>query len=140
MKSSRRRSRELAVQALYAWQLGGARFEELAAHAAESSDFDKADETFFRTLLSGVLREAETLRAAIGPQLDRKWEQLSPVERGILMLAAYELQFVPEVPLRVAINEAVEIAKSFGGTDGFKYVNGVLDRLGKALRPREVRP
>jgi N utilization substance protein B len=138
MKSSRRRSRELALQALYAWQLSGASLEDLAAHAAESSDFGKADEAFFRTLLSGALREAAQLREQIGPQLDRPWDELSPVERGILMLAAYELKFVPEVPFRVVVNEAVEIAKSFGGTDGYKYVNGVLDRLGRELRPREV--
>jgi N utilization substance protein B len=138
MKSSRRRSRELALQAIYAWQLGGAPLEELAAHAAESKDFDKADEPYFRSLLSGAIREAAGLREAIAPQLDRPWDELSPVERGILMLAAYELKFLPDVPFRVAINEAVEIAKSFGGTDGYKYVNGVLDRLGKALRPLEA--
>jgi len=140
MKSPRRRSRELALQALYAWQLGGAPFEDLAAHAAECGDFDKADEAFFRILLSGALREAAGLRQAIGPQLDRPWDELSPVERGILMLAAYELKFVPEVPFRVVVNEAVEIAKSFGGTDGYKYVNGVLDRLGRQLRPGEISP
>jgi N utilization substance protein B len=140
MKSSRRRSRELALQALYAWQLGGSSFDDLAAQAAESGELGQADEPFFRTLLAGVLREAAALREAIGPQLDRPWGELSPVERGILMLAAYELKFVPEVPLRVVINEAVEMAKSFGGTDGFKYVNGVLDRVGRTLRPREARP
>jgi N utilization substance protein B len=138
MKSARRRSRELALQALYAWQLGGGSYQELAAHAAESGDFAKADEALFRGVVSGVLREAEALRSSIEPQLDRAWAQLSPVERGILLLAAYELTFSAEVPLRVVINEAVEIAKSFGGTDGYKYVNGVLDRLGKALRPSEA--
>ena len=138
MKSSRRRSREFALQALYAWQLGGASFDSLAALAAESEDFSQADEAFFRVLLGGTLREADALRGAIGPHLDRPWEEVSPVERSILMLAAYELKYVPEVPFRVVVNEAVEIAKAFGGTDGFKYVNGVLDRLGRALRPHEA--
>jgi N utilization substance protein B len=138
MKSSRRRSREFALQALYAWQLGGASLQDLAAHAAEADDFKSADSAFFHRLLGGVIAEAAGLREAIDPLLDRSWDALSPVERGILMLAAYELKFIPEVPFRVVLNEAVEIAKSFGGSDGFKYVNGVLDRLGKALRPGEV--
>jgi transcription antitermination protein NusB len=138
MKSARRRSRELALQALYAWQLGGGTYNELAAHAAESGEFAKADEALFRSLVSGTLQQADTLRASIEPQLDRAWTELSPVERGILLMAAYELTFSAEVPFRVVINEAVEIAKSFGGTDGYKYVNGVLDRLGKALRPHEA--
>jgi N utilization substance protein B len=138
MKSARRRSRELALQALYAWQLGGGTFQELAANAADSPDFAKADEELFQSLLAGALRESDSLRADIAPQLDRAWGGLSPVERGILILAAYELKFVPEVPMRVVINEAVEIAKSFGGTDGYKYVNGVLDKLGRAMRPHEA--
>jgi N utilization substance protein B len=135
MKSSRRRSRELALQALYAWQLGGASYEQLSAHAAEAKDFDKADAGFFSALLSGSMREAPGLQQAIVPHLDRPWDSLSPVERSILLLAAYELRFIPEVPYRAVINEAVEIAKSFGGTDGYKFVNGVLDRLGRELRP-----
>jgi N utilization substance protein B len=138
MKSSRRRSREFAVQALYAWQLGGAPFEQLVAHAAEGRDFDKADADFFRALVAGVIREAATLQEAIAPNLDRPWESLSPVERSILLMASYELRFVPEVPYRAVINEAVEIAKSFGGTDGHKFVNGVLDRLGKSLRAADA--
>jgi N utilization substance protein B len=134
MKSSRRRARELAVQGLYAWQLGGAPLEELVAHAAEAKDFDKADGDFFRALLAGAIREAAVLQEAIAPHLDRPWGSLSPVERAILMLASYELRFVPEVPYRAVINEAIEIAKSFGGTDGYKFVNGVLDKLGRSLR------
>jgi N utilization substance protein B len=134
MKSPRRRSRELALQALYAWQVGGGEFDDLAAHAAEAKDFDKSDVDFFRSVLAGVLREGAVLRDIISPHLDRPWDALSPVERSVLLLAGYELRFVPEVPYRAVINEAVEIAKSFGGTDGYKYVNGVLDRLGRALR------
>ncbi len=137
MKSSRRRSRELALQELYAWQLGGASLESLAAHAAEQSDYPKADEAFFRKLLSGVLGAADELRGALEPQIDRPWKELSPVERGVLLLAAYELKYLPEIPFRVIVNEAIELAKAFGGTQGHKFVNGVLDRVAKRLRPGE---
>lgn len=135
MKSARRRSRELAVQALYAWQVGGGEVKELMAHAAESPDFEKADGEYFRELLTGALRDAVALQAAIAPHLNRPWESLSPVERSILMMAAYELTHFLEVPYRAVINEAIEIAKSFGGNEGYKFVNGVLDRLGRVIRP-----
>jgi N utilization substance protein B len=138
MRSARRRSREFALQALYAWQLSGASFKDLLAQVSETRGFDKADDDYFRMLVAGTTEEAGALRAALEPQLDRPWPELSPVERGILLLAAYELKFCPEVPYRVVINEAVEIAKVFGGTDGHKYVNGVLDRAAKALRPEEA--
>lgn len=138
MKSARRRSREFALQAIYAWQLSAAPFSELLAQVSESRGFDKADENYLRALVSGVLQESEGLRAALEPQLDRPWTELSPVERSILLIAAYELRFSVEVPYRVVINEAVEVAKVFGGTDGYKYVNGVLDRAAKALRPAET--
>jgi N utilization substance protein B len=128
------------MQALYAWQLGGASTGDLIDHARESKDFGKADAEYFNLLLTGAVREAATLQQDIEQHLDRSFASLSPVERGVLLLAAYELRFVPEVPYRAVINEAIEMAKSFGGTDGYKFVNGVLDRLGKALRPQEAAP
>lgn len=137
MKSPRRRARELAVQELYAWQMGGAALEALAAHAAEQSEYGKADAPYFRQLIAGVLGEAAELRGALEPLLDRAWHELSPVERAILMLAAYELKHVPEVPFRVVFNEAIELAKSFGGSEGYKFVNGVLDRVARQIRPAE---
>ena len=136
-RSARRRSREFAVQALYAWQLADTPVKELIANTAEQEDYDKADAACFRRLLSGAVREAPALREAIGPHIDRPWAELSPVERSILLLAGFELKDTPEVPFRVVINEAVEIAKSYGGTDGHKYVNGVLDKLARVLRPLE---
>jgi N utilization substance protein B len=139
MKSARRRSRELALQGLYAWQLGGEGATELAAQLAESQGFDKADAKYFERLLQGTIEEATALERLIEPNLDRKLKELSPVERGILLMAAFELRNAPEVPYKVVINEAVELAKSFGGTDGYKYVNGVLDKLGTQLRPGERR-
>ncbi|MGH8630214.1 MAG: transcription antitermination factor NusB, partial [Burkholderiales bacterium] len=106
---------------------------------AEDPHFDQADAAYFRTLLDGTIAEAEALKTEIVPLLDRKVEQLSPVERGILLLAAWELKHAPEIPFRVVINEAVELAKVYGGTDGYKYVNGVLDKLAAELRPDEVK-
>jgi transcription antitermination protein NusB len=138
MKSARRRSRELALQGLYAWQLSKVPASELRSQLADSEDFDKADAQYFATLLSGTIEDAADIERQIAPVLDRKPEQLSPVERGILLLAAFELRSSPEVPYKVVINEAVELAKAFGGTDGHKYVNGVLDRVAKVLRPSEA--
>jgi transcription antitermination protein NusB len=138
MKSARRRSRELAVQGLYAWQLSKEPAAGLRSQLADSDDFDKADAQYFDRLLRGTIEQAAEIEREIAPALDRKPEQLSPVERAILLLAAFELRNSPEVPYKVVINEAVELAKSFGGTDGHKYVNGVLDRLAKALRPSEA--
>ena len=145
MKSARRRSREVAVQALYQWQITSTDDAQQAdtacaaqAYISETPDFHKADEAFFTTLYTGVIGNADALRALITPHIDRPLAELSPVEHGILLVAAYELQNQLEVPYKVVINEAVEIAKSFGGTDGLKYVNGVLDKLATQTREIEV--
>jgi transcription antitermination protein NusB len=138
-KSSRRRSRELALQGLYQWLLAGTDATVIAAGLAESDDFAKSDAAYFRTLLNGAIDNAPALEAEFAPLLDRAVRELSPVERGILLLAGYELMRELEVPYRVVINEAVELAKVFGGTDGHKYVNGVLDKLAGQFRALEVR-
>ncbi len=138
MKSARRRAREYALQGLYQWQLAGHEPSDIRTQLAEDPHFDKADAAYFRAVLDGTIAEAAALKAEIAPVIDRKVEHLSPVERGILLLAAWELKHAPEVPFRVVINEAVELAKVYGGTDGHKYVNGVLDRLAASLRPREA--
>ena len=137
-KSSRRRSRELAVQGLYQWQLSGKDPVMIAAELAESDDFAKSDAGYFRTLLNGAIDNAPALEEEITPFLDRAFRELSPVERGILLLGGYELMRELEVPYRVVINEAVELAKVYGGTDGHKFVNGVLDKLAGRLRRIEV--
>ena len=137
MKSARRRSRELALQALYAWQLSGEGAAGLQTQLAESKDFGRADSKYFVRLLEGTIGDAAALEGLIAPALDRKPRELSPVERGILLLAAFELKNAPDIPYKVVINEAVELAKEFGGTDGHKYVNGVLDKLAAKLRPGE---
>ncbi len=110
----------------------------IAAELAESQEFDKSDVEYFRTLLHGAIARANELELAIAPLLDRPFVELSPVERGILLLAGYEFLSEIEVPYRVVINEAVELAKVYGGTDGHKYVNGVLDKLAARLRQVEV--
>jgi N utilization substance protein B len=139
-KSARRRSRELATQALYQWLLSSASAGEIDAVMREQPGFDKADREHFDALLHGVIKQAQPLSEALTPCLDRPIDQLSPVERAVLLVAAYEFTNHVEIPYRVVINEAVELAKTFGGTDGYKYVNGVLDKLATTLRPNEAKP
>src|SRR5829696_1503290 len=125
-RSARRRSRELALQGLYQWLIGGRDAAQIEAQPLDDDDQLRAgaDLGHYRELLHGVISHADQLRAAFAPHLDRRVEALSPVEHAILLIAAYELQYRVEIPYRVVINEAVELAKSFGGTDGFRYVNG----------------
>lgn len=141
-RSARRRAREFALQGVYAWLLRGDTAHQetsaIDAHIRADEDFNEADAKWFRTLLHGVFREAPGLRAGFVPYIDRPLEELSPIEHGILLIGSYELMHHQEVPYRVAINEAVELAKSFGGTDGFKFVNGVLDKLALDVRTDEV--
>jgi len=139
MKGNRRRSRELCLQKLYQWLLNRCGAEELLAQLPESEGYEKADRAYLETLLRGTLRDADALSARLQPHLDRKVAALSPVEHALLLMAAFELASQPDTPYRVVINEAVELAKSYGGTDGYKYVNGVLDKLAAELRPDEAR-
>jgi N utilization substance protein B len=138
-RNSRRRAREFALQGLYQWQLAKADTATIAQHLAEAKGFDKLDAAYFNLLLQGTVGAAEELERDIAPCLDRSFAALSPVERGVLLLAAYELRHQLEVPYRVVINEAVELAKEYGGTDGHKFVNGVLDRLATRLRSAEAK-
>ena len=137
-KSSRRRSREFAVQGLYEWLVSGAEASLVDAHVREQEGFDKCDSAHFDALLHGCITEASDIDAALTRHVDRKTSDLSPVEHGVLMIGVYELKHCIDIPYKVAINEAVELAKSFGGTDGHKYVNGVLDKAAVDLRPVEV--
>jgi N utilization substance protein B len=137
-KSTRRRSREIALQGLYEWLVSGADPGAIEAHMREQDDFDKIDSAHFDALLHGCIAEAADLDAVLARHVDRKTTELSPIEHGVLMIGAYELKHCIDVPYKVAINEAVELAKSFGGTDGHKYVNGVLDKAAAELRTVEV--
>jgi N utilization substance protein B len=138
-KPPRRRSRELAMQGLYQWLLSAAPAPAIVEHIATMDGFGRCDREHFDALLHGGIEHAAEIDAVLGRFIDRPVAQLSPVEHAVLMIGVYELQHCVEIPYRVAINEAVELAKSFGGTDGHKYVNGVLDKAAAALRPNERR-
>lgn len=138
-RSTRRRSREVALQGLYQWLLSRADASEIESHLQEQDEgFDKLDRMHLDALLHGCIRDADALDAVLARHVDRKTSLLSPVEHAILMIGVYELRHCLDIPYRVAINEGVELAKSFGGTDGHKYVNGVLDKAAAELRPTEV--
>jgi transcription antitermination protein NusB len=137
-KSARRRSREFALQGLYQWLLAGSDVAAIEADVRELEHFDKCDREHFDALLRGAIEEAAALDAVIARHADRRTTHLSTVEHAVLMIGTWELMHCVEVPYRVAINEAVELTKAFGGTDGHKYVNGVLDRCAAELRPAEA--
>ena len=138
MTTPRRRAREFALQGIYQWQYTGDGPAQVLKNLSELDEFAEADQEFLGEQLRGTIAEAAGLRERIEPLADRKWDELSPIERGILMLAAWELVHKQDIPYRVTINEAIELGKTFGGTDGHKYVNGVLDRLAAAVRAEEV--
>ena len=133
MKHARRQAREVALQALYAWQLSGG---DPLAEARSNESYEKTE--FLEELVRGVHGGAAELERLIAPHLDRTFSRLSPVERAILYIGAYELAHHPKTPFKVVLNEAVELGKSFGGTDGYRFVNGVLEKIAQALRPEEV--
>ena len=133
MKFDRRQARELALQALYAWQLSGSDplDEARAIEGYEESEFVKS-------LLVGVHERAQELEKVITPHLDRPFARLSPVERAILYIGAFELAEHPQTPFKVVLNEAIELGKSYGAAEGHRFVNGVLEKVASTLRPDEV--
>lgn len=137
-KSARHRAREFALQGIYQWQVGGHDEAAIEAHTMSVNGFDKADAELYRLLLRGTMNDAEALQTLVTQFIDREWTELSPIERGVLLLGAYEFKHHPETPYRVVLNEAIELAKEYGGTDGHKFVNGVLDKLALELRPHEA--
>ena len=132
--SARRRAREFALQGVYQWLLSGTEPATVRAQLAEAPAFAKCDRAFFDCLWDGVTGEWPALVAAFAPYLDRPPAELSPVEKAILGIGAFEIVRQPDIPYRVAINEAVELAKTYGGTDGHRYVNAVLDKLAAGTR------
>jgi transcription antitermination protein NusB len=137
-KGRRRRSRELALQGLYQWFVAGGTLQTITEQLYETKEFLKTDQEYFSDLLHGALTNLTKLEKHIQPCLDRPFKELSPIEASILLLSAHEFANNPETPYRAIINEAVELAKTYGGTDGHKYVNGVLDKLATQLRAEEV--
>jgi len=130
-------TRKLALQALYRWQLNDCPWQDLVQEFSTDEDMARADREYFIDLVGGIVREHGDLDSQLAEWLDRKTEHLDPIERAVLYLGVYELKAHPEVPFRVVISEAVALAKRFGATDGHKFVNAVLDRAAKVLRPLE---
>jgi N utilization substance protein B len=137
-KKSRRKAREFGVQGLYQWKLTGGDADTILSQLREEKEYPKIDEEHLAVLVRGVIAQAQELDELIAPYLDRPAGDLSPVEHAILLLAAYEMKHHPDIPYRVVINEAVELAKTYGGTDGHKFVNGVLDQLARVTRQVEL--
>ena len=130
-------ARKLALQALYRWQLNACEWQDLVQEFATDADMPRADAEYFEALIAAICRSHDELDAALAPLLDRKPAELDPVEHALLLIASYELQHRLEVPFRVVINEAVNLARRFGATDGHKFVNGVLDRAARLWRIQE---
>lgn len=137
-KSARTRAREFALQALYQHLVGRNEAADIDAFTRDLAGFHKADSVHFDALVHGCIEQAAALDALITPRLDRPLPEISPIEHGVLWIGAYEFQHCPDVPWRVVLNECIELAKAFGGTDGHKFVNGVLHPLAAQLRPVEV--
>jgi transcription antitermination protein NusB len=141
IKSSqnRRKSRELVLKAVYRGMMNVSALEQVIADAKEDPEYIKADEAYFKALLAGVTGKLSELDSQIATFIDRAITELSPVEHAILRVSSFELMFDMSIPYRVAINEGVELAKLYGGTDGHKYINGVLDKVAASARPQEFR-
>jgi N utilization substance protein B len=137
-KSDRSRAREFALQGLYQVLVGKNDIDAVDVFTRDLAGFSKADSVHFDALLRGCAEQAEVLDAHITPLLDRKITEISPIEHAVMWIGAYELQHCLDVPWRVVLNECIELAKEFGGTDGHKYVNGVLNGLARQLREAEV--
>jgi N utilization substance protein B len=137
-RTPRHRAREFALQGLYQWLLNNEDAGAIDAHIREAHGFNKADAEHYDALLHGSIRDVSVLRADLSPLIDRPITELSPIEHAVLLIGAYELKHHLEIPYKVVINEAVELTKSFGGIDGHKYVNGVLDKLAAQVRQVEV--
>ena len=137
LSSQRSVARKLALQALYRWQLNECPWQDLIQEFGAAEDMPRADREYFRELVEGVWRNRDALDADLASWADRVPSLLDPIEHAILLIGVFELRHRQDVPYRVAINEAVTLAKRFGATDGHKYVNAVLDRAARAVRPDE---
>ena len=137
-RTPRHRAREFALQGLYQWLLSKEDSGTVVNNIRSAHGFDKADAEHFAQVVYGAIKDAPALREALKPLLDRSIDEISPIEHAVLLIGAYELKNNLDIPYRVVINEAVELTKSFGGIDGHKYVNGVLDKLAAQMRATEV--
>lgn len=131
--SARRRARECTVQALYSWAVSSNTAEQVELAFVLDQDMDGVDKPYFRKLFRQTIENIETVDFSISPYIDRTFDELDPIETAILRLAVYELRFELDVPYKVVINEAIEVAKVFGADESHKYINGVLDKIAPAL-------
>ncbi len=138
LAAERRKARHYGMQALYQWHMAGASLTDIEAEFRADYDFSNVDLEYFQALLHGVPARVEELEAVFGPLLDRRLEELDPIERTLLRMGTFELQERLDVPYKVVINEAVALAKKFGATDSHKYINGVLDKAARQLRKVEI--
>jgi len=138
MSNPRSMARRLALQALYQWQVSGQTAADISSQFAEDQNLKGAERGYYEELLAQVPVHADELDAHLQPMLDRPLHEVDPVERAILRIGAYELAYRKEIPYRVVLNEAIELAKVFGGEQGHKYVNSILDGVAKSVRPQEV--
>lgn len=136
--SRRGLARRLTVQALYQWLVNETPPARLMKEFHDEDSMGRADVDYFKSLLHGAVQEADTLIATFSEYLDRDLAQLDPVERAVLMMGSYELMFCPDVPWKVVVNEAVNLAKMFGAEESYKYINGVLDKVARTVRAVEV--
>lgn len=138
LPSTRKKARHLLVQALYQWQLSGSDIRAIEAEFYVDNNMSKVDTEFFQELLHSIPRKLDEVDGAYESYLDRKAKDLDPISQAILRVGAYELTFRIDVPYKVAINEAVNLAKKFGPTDAYKYINGILDKVATAKRAIET--
>ena len=136
--SPRRATRELALQGLYERQVAGNAASDVYRDLAAGPGYAQADRAYFDELWKGVVAQYDDLVARIAPHLSRKPAELSPIERAILVIGAWELVHRPEIPYKAVIDEAIELAKTYGGTDGHRFVNGVLDKVAADARAAEI--
>ena len=137
--TARRRARELVLQGLYERQLGGGSDGTIEASLDPSPGDASADAEYLSELWRGVTSQYDALLATVAPKVERRIKDVAPIERALLVMGTWELMHRLDIPYRVVIDEAVELAKSYGGTDGHKFVNGVLDKLAPQLRAAEMR-
>jgi transcription antitermination protein NusB len=138
LAAQRRKARHYGMQALYQWHMAGASLGDIEAEFRGDYDFSQVDLDYFQALLHGVPACVDELESALAPMLDRKLDDLDPIERTLLRMGMYELTQRIDVPYKVVINEEVALAKKFGATDSYKYINGVLDKAARQLRKVEI--
>ncbi|HEB26524.1 hypothetical protein LCGC14_2612580 [marine sediment metagenome] len=139
LPSTRKKARQLLVQALYQWQMSGSDIGSIEAEFFTDNNMSKVDTDFFRELLHGIPGRLDEIDVTFEPHLDRKSDDLDPISRALLRMGTYELRFRIDVPYKVVINEAVNLAKKFGPTDAYKYINSILDKVAMATRAVEVK-